>query len=205
MRFKLVLAALLTLSTLPVFSQVAPAAKVGGLPLGVGVGFVNYDTDYYKPDLPYWSGRMSGVSVWADYTLFHGLGVEVEGNSIFAGKPTPYVPSGQTIYGSLKEETLQGGIFYKYHQVFGVRPYVKILGGGGRIDFPDTDPYYTSENCGVYTLGGGIEYKVWRTLYVRGEYEHQTWKGFRSGSQGLDPNGLNVGATYYLRGIHRHN
>lgn len=206
MRSKLVLAALLTLTTLPVFSQVAPAAKISGLPLGVGVGLVDYDTDYYRPYLPYWSGRMIGISAWADYSIFHGLGVEVEGASIFANKPTPrvYGVTGATFYGSLKEETVQGGFIYKYHPVYHVRPFVKALGGVGRIDFPDIDPFYTEENAGLFSVGGGLEYPVWRNLNIRGQYEYQWWRGFRSGSQPLHPNGLTVGATYYLRGVHRH-
>ena len=48
MRSKLVLAALFTLTSLPAMCQVAPAAKIGGLPLGVGGGISDYDTDYYR-------------------------------------------------------------------------------------------------------------------------------------------------------------
>jgi opacity protein-like surface antigen len=206
MRSKLVLAALLTLSTLPVLGQVAPAAKISGLPLGVGFGLTDYDTDYYRPDLPYWSGREIGISAWADYSIWHGFGVEAEGTSIFAGKPTPRPPfAGETIYGSgPKELTGQGGIIYKYHPIFHLRPFVKGLGGIGKIDFPSTNPYYTSETSALYSAGGGFEYKVWRTLNVRAEYEYQWWKGFRSGSQTLNPAGFTIGATYYLRGVHRH-
>jgi Outer membrane protein beta-barrel domain len=201
MRSKLVLAALLTLTTMPVVAQVAPAAKISGLPLGVGAGFTDYDTDYYRPDLPYWSGRMIGISAWADYSIFHGLGVEVEGTSIFANKPTPF---GTNITGSLKEQTVQGGIIYRYHPVYKIRPFAKALGGIGKIDFPSTNPFYTSETSGLYSFGGGIEYKAWRTLYLRGQYEYQWWKGFRSGTQSLNPSGFSIGATYYLRGVHRH-
>jgi opacity protein-like surface antigen len=203
MRLKLVLAALLACGTLPISAQVAPAVKIGGLPLGVGAGFSDYDTDYYRPDLPYWSGRMVGVSAWADYNLFHGLGVEAEGTSIFGNKPKSFLPADE-IVGSLKEESIQGGVIYKYHTVYKVRPFVKFLGGEGRIDFPSTNPFYTYENTGVLTAGGGLEYRFWRNLSARGQYEYQWWVGFRSGSQSLNPSGFTLGATYYLRGIHRH-
>lgn len=204
MRSKLVLAALIALTSLPAISQVAPAARIGGLPLGIGGGISDYDTDYYRPNLPYWSGRMVGVSAWADYSIFHGLGIEVEGNLTLAGKPKPFALAGETIYGSLKEETVQGGIIYKYHPVYHLRPFAKVVGGIGRIDFPSTNPFYTYENSGLYSVGGGVEYKAWRTIYLRGQYEYQWWKGFRSGSQPLNPSGFSAGATYYLRGIHRH-
>jgi hypothetical protein len=204
MRSKLVLAALFSLTTLPVIAQVAPAAKISGLPLGVGAGISDYDTDYYYPDLPYWSGRMIGVTAWADYDVFHGLGVEVEGTSLFANKPTPYTDTGVKTTGNLKEQTIQGGIIYRYHSVYRVRPFVKVVGGVGSIDFPSTNPFYTSETSGLFSAGGGIEYKLWRNLYARGEYEYQWWKGFRSGSQPLNPNGATAGVTYYLRSVHRH-
>jgi len=205
MRSKLVLAALAILSTIPVFAQVAPAARIHGPPLGVRLSISNYDTDYYRPELPYWSGRMTGISAWANYNLFHGLGVEVEGNSLFANKPTPRSPiAGIKVYGNLKEQTVQGGIIYRYHPIFHIRPFVKALGGIGQVDFPSTNPFYTSETSGLYSVGGGAEYRVWKTIYLRGQYEYQWWKGFRSGSQPLNPQGLTVGATYYLRGIHRH-
>ncbi len=206
MRSKLVLAVLLFLSTLPALSQVAPAARVRGIPLGVGVGLTDFDTDYYRPYLPYWSGRMIGISVWADYSIFHGLGVEAEGTSIFGNKPKPVNPfnPGAVFYGSVKEETAQGGFIYRYHTVYHVRPFVKGIGGLGRIDFPSENPGYTSENSGLYTLGGGLESKVFQNIFVRGQYEYEHWTGFRRGTQSLNPSGFTIGATYYLRGEHRH-
>jgi opacity protein-like surface antigen len=203
MRSKLVLAALLTLSALPVFSQVAPAVKINGIPLGVGVGLVDYDTDYYRPYLAEWSGRMIGVSAWANYSVFHGFGVEVEGTTIFANKPPAHVPAGEIAYGSVKEETLQGGIIYKFHEHYKLHPYLKAMGGGARVNFPSVNPYYTLEDAGLFSASGGVEYRAWRNVFVRGQYQYQWWKGFRGGS-GFNPQGFTVGATYYLRGVHRH-
>ena len=203
MRSKLVLAALLTLTTLPLFSQVGPAVKISGVPLGVGVGLVDYDTDYYRPYLADWSGRMIGVSVWANYPVYRGFGVEAEASSIFANKPKPVVPNGEISYGSVKEEVAQGGIIYKFHETHKLHPYLKAMGGFGRVNFPNVDPFYTSENAGVYSAAGGVEYKAWRTIFIRGQFEYQWWKGFR-GNEGFNPAGFTVGATYYLRGVHRH-
>jgi len=203
MRSKLVLAALLALGVLPGRAQVAPTVKISGIPLGVGGGLSDYDTDYYRPDVPHWSGRMTGASVWVDYTVFHGLGVEVEGTSIFGGNPKPSVPAGLTAYGKLKEESVQGGLIYKYRPVHKVRLFAKMIGGIAKVDFPDTDPYYTEEDAGMFTAGGGLEYPVWRTLFVRGQYEYQWWRGFRA-AENLNPSGFTIGATYYLRGIHKH-
>jgi opacity protein-like surface antigen len=204
MRSKLVLAAILILSALPAVTQVAPAVKIGGLPLGVGVGVTDFDTDYYRPYIPEWSGRMVGISAWGDYSIFRGFGVEVEATSLFSGAPTPKAKANQTVYGNVKEQNVQAGVIYRYHPVFRMRPFAKFLGGIGEVDFPNRDPFYTSETSSLFSAGGGIEYPIWRTLYVRGQYEYQWWKGIRSGTQTLDPNGFTIGATYYLRGVHRH-
>ena len=200
MRSKLFLAALLFLATLPVAAQVAPAVNVGGLPLGIGVGLSDYDTDYYKPYLPNWSGRMIGLSAWADYNIFRGLGVEAEGTDIFANEPTPtdYVP---LVSKDLNEKAIKGGVIYKYHTVFKVRPYVKGLIGISKINFPSNN-LYTNDTYTVEALGGGIEYRAWRSVFIRADYEWERWPKFRQSE--LNPNGFTVGATYYLRGVHRH-
>jgi opacity protein-like surface antigen len=190
MRSKLVLAALLTLLTLPGFAQVAPAVKIGGLPLGFGVGINDYSLDYGP------GRRMLGVSAWGDYSLFHGLGIEVEGMSIFADRPSEIQPQ-------MKQNSIKGGIIYKAHPVLGIHPYAKFLGGIGEIYFPSRNPFYTQDSFTTYAAGGGGEYRVWKTLFVRADYEYQFYENFL-GKGTLNPNGVTVGATYYLRGIHRH-
>jgi hypothetical protein len=189
MRSKLVLAALLTLSTLPVFAQVAPAVRIGGLPLGVGGGVSDYSLDYGP------GRRMVGISAWADYNLFHGLGVEAEGTTIFADKPA--------VLTRMRQDTIKGGGIYKPHAIFGVHPYAKFLIGIGSIDFPSHNPLYTHDTYLMYAPGGGAEYRVWKTLYARGDYEYQFWRQYQ-GPRYLNPNGYTIGATYYLRGVHRH-
>jgi opacity protein-like surface antigen len=189
MRSKLVLAALITLATLPVFAQVAPAVKVGGLPLGVGAGVSDYSLDFGP------GRRMIGVSAWADYNLFHGLGIEAEGTSIFANKPD--------VLTRMKQNTIKGGAIYRARPFFGIRPYAKGLVGLGRIDFPSRNPLYTHDTFTMYAAGGGAEYRIWKTLFARGDYEYEFWPKVL-GPHTLNPNGYTIGATYYLRGIHRH-
>jgi hypothetical protein len=190
MRSKLVLAALLFLSTLPVLGQVAPAARIRSIPLGVGVGITDYSLDYGP------GRRMLGVSAWADYSIFRGLGIEAEGTDIFADRPDAL--------SRMKQQTIKGGVIYRYHSIFHVRPYGKFLYGLGSIDFPSRNPLYTHDTYSLWAAGGGLEYKTWRTLYVRGDYEFQNWLDFRGGKT-LNPNGFTIGATYYLRGVHGHN
>jgi len=189
MRSKLVLAALLSLSTLPVFAQVAPAVKIGGLPLGIGGGVSDYDLDYGP------SRRMLGASAWFDYNLFHGIGIEAEGQYIDFDRPA--------VLTRMKQEAIKGGVIYRTRQVLGIRPYVKGLVGLAKIQFPSRNPLYTEDDFTMYAVGGGAEYKVWKTLFARVDYEYQFWPNV-FGPRTLDPNGYTFGATYYLRGIHRH-
>jgi opacity protein-like surface antigen len=190
MRSKLLLASLFILSTLPVFAQVAPAAKVNGLPLSVGFGVSDYDLDY-----GHW-GRMIGLNATVDYDVFHGLGIEAEGTSIFLDKPAGLV--------RMKQDTIKGGAIYKYHPVFHIKPFVKGLVGLSSIDFPSHNPLYTHDTYSMFALGGGAEYRVWKTLYIRGDYEYQWWPNFQ-GPRALNPNGFTIGGEYYLRGLYRHN
>jgi opacity protein-like surface antigen len=190
MRSKLVLAVLITFSTLPVFAQVAPAVKIGGLPLGVGAGVSDYSLDYGP------GRRMIGISAWADYNLFHGLGIEAEGTSIFADKPD--------VLTRMRQDTIKGGAIYKARPFFGIRPYAKGLVGLGSLDFPSRNPFYTHDTFTMYAVGGGAEYRVWKTLFARVDYEYQFWPKVFGSPHTLDPNGYTFGATYYLRGIHRH-
>jgi opacity protein-like surface antigen len=138
---------------------------------------------------------MIGVSAWADYNVFHGLGIEAKGTSIFADKPE--------VLTRMKQDSLMGGLIYKYHAVFRVRPLVSAAGGVGSIDFPDRNPLYTHDTFSTYALSGGGEFRTWNTLTIRASYDYQFWLNYH-GKHTLNPNGVTIGATYYLRGIHHH-
>jgi opacity protein-like surface antigen len=190
MRSKIALAALFILSTLPVCAQVAPAAQIRGLPLSVGFGVSDYGIDYGQ------GRRMLGLNATADYDIFHGLGIEAEGTDIFIDKPDSLARE--------KQESIKGGIIYKYHPVFHLKPYAKGLIGLGRSDFSTHNPLYYQDTFTVVAVGGGAEYRVWKSLYIRADYEYQWWKDYL-GPRSLNPNGVTVGAEYYLRGLYRHN
>jgi opacity protein-like surface antigen len=123
------------------------------------------------------------------------LGIEAEGTSIFADKPQ--------VLTRMRQDTFKGGVIYKTRPFFGIRPYAKGLAGIGSLDFPSHYPTYTHDTFSVYAAGGGAEYRIWKTLFARGDYEYQFWPQVL-GSKTLDPQGYTIGATYYLRGVHRH-
>ena len=173
----------------PARAQVQPSVKISGLPLGVGGGISDYSLDYGP------GRRMLGFSGWADYELFHGLGIEAEGTAILFDKPSSLQ--------RMKQDTIKGRAIYRARPFWGVRPYVKALIGIGSIDFPSANPLYTHDTYTVEALGGGVEYRVWNTVYVRGDYEYQIWNQYH-GPHNLTPNGFTIGATYYFRKVHKH-
>jgi opacity protein-like surface antigen len=146
---------------------------------------MDYDIDY-RP-----GSRMLGISAWGDYSLFHGLGLEVEGTALSFSDPT-------RVYG-FSQYAIKGGPIYKTRSIFGIHPYAKALFGvtDGNFFLAST-PGYTNDDFITYSYGGGIEYKAWRNLYVRADYEYEFEQKYLS-LHDLNPNGVTIGATYYLR------
>jgi opacity protein-like surface antigen len=184
MRSKLVLAVLVFFSLLPAIAQVKPAANVGGIPLGIGVGLMDYDIDYRN------GARMLGVSVWGDYSLLRGLGLEIEGTAIdFAAPPHIY---------DFSQYTIKGGPIYKAHPILGIHPYAKALFGVTDANFiVHSVPGYTNDDFVTYSYGGGLEYRAWKNLFVRADYEYE-FEHYYLSFRDLNPNGVTIGATYYL-------
>jgi opacity protein-like surface antigen len=191
MRLKFVLAALFLAATsaLPAIAQVVPSATRGGLPLEVGGAYSMYYTD--------WSGNISGPTVWVEWThlpFIHGLGLEAEGRDLNYGR-TGSTPT-------LRMDTAEGGAIYRWRHFHRFDPYIKFDGGIGSIDFPDPKiPYYTHDTRTVYAPGGGGEFRVFRNVWVRGDYEYQMWPDFIRGHT-LDPTGFTIGAVYDLGHLH---
>jgi opacity protein-like surface antigen len=191
---KLTLALLFVALAVPAFSQVAPAATEGGLPLTVGVGISDYDVDFCC------GSRMVGISAYVDWDLFvlpgplKNLSIQAEGNDINYGRPARLQTEPQ-----LRQDTGLGGVKYTYRHFRNLQPYGKFLVGIGSIDFPNYyDPYYTHDTFTVIAPGGGVEYRVWRGVWVRGDYEYQFWE-HTFGPRDLTPQGFTIGGSYHFR------
>ena len=191
MRIKVSLVAIFIASCIAVGSgtralaQVAPSARVGGLPIGIGIGFSSYDIDYGNL-------RMEGPVARASLGLFHGIGIDASARSIFMFTPSQLTRMQQT--------TLLGGVYYEAPLMFHVRPFVRYAGGLGIIEFPSYNPAYTRDSYTVTAPSGGVEIPLREKLYLRAEYEYQFWKQYH-GPNDLTPNGFTLGVTYYLSGM----
>jgi opacity protein-like surface antigen len=187
--FKLIFAALLVAAVLPAHSQVTPAANQGGVPIVVGAGFSDFSIDWGPGQ------RMEGISAWVDWypnrlpAVLNGLGIEAEGRDIDFGRPAS-IPK-------MRQDTGVGGAIYDWNRFRNFRPYAKYLVGIGSIDFPPAGTY-SHDTFLVLSPGAGVEYRAWRHIWIRGDYEYQYWH-HTFGLHDLNPNGFTVGASYDFR------
>lgn len=213
----------------PVFSQVIPAGEEEGMPLSIGVGGSSFHMDWGH-DYNGHRRPIYGATLWIDWHFTHlprylsGLGFEAiardasKWGPIELSKGYPDYncqggtlpqdcqpnPSGQ------REDTAEGGAIYTWRRYAKLHPYGKFLIGFGSMDFPAGDAYnkngspYTHDTRTVYAPGGGLEYRISRTVDIRADYEYQFWPYFLGNPHPLNPQGYSVGATYSFMPYHRH-
>jgi opacity protein-like surface antigen len=195
MSLKYLLAALLFTSAIPAISQVAPAATSGGFPLVVGAGVSDYDVDWGH-------GRMEGGTLWIDYapslrpSFLNGLGIEAEARDISIGHSN-------TQPANFRQDTAGGGPIYSWRHFRNFRPYAKYLWYFGSFDFRSDDPNYNHDTRVVRAPGGGFDYRVFRHIWVRADYEYQSWPNLFRKVNALNPQGFTLGAVYDFRRARR--
>lgn len=195
MRFKLAVASILApffvAAAPPMFSQVAPAATQGELPLVVGAGFSNYNIDFGA------GRREDGGTVWADWTIrqmpriLQGVGVTLEARDI-----SLHPPAGMSYF---QYDTAGGGVIYHYLHPRNIHPYAKGLEEFGNIDF-GVGPGYSHDTRNFLAIGGGADFHAWRNVWVRADYEYQIWRGLFGRGHALTPNGFTIGPQYDFGG-----
>jgi len=192
MRLKLALIGLFLSAASAAYPQIAPSATQGGFPLSVGFGYSNFYTD--------WSRYESGLTTWLDWDLDHiprrleGLGLEAQARDLYFDR-TGDNPN-------LSEYTLGGGPVYRWRHYRRFQPYGKVVFSLGHITFNNKPgDYYTHDTRTVTAPGGGASYRMWRNVWVRGEYEYQMWPDFLH-HHTFNPKGLSVGVSYDLGHLH---
>jgi len=199
MRFKLLVPPILTVSLLlaavPVFSQVSAPYQSKGFPIAIGAGASSWDPDWGQ-------GRMLGITAWADWypsqlpPNLRGLGIEVEGRDVRYDRhlqPDNSDPerSGQA---NTTEDTIGGGPIYSWRLFKNFHPYIKFIYSVGSVDFISPSPTYSHDTRAVMAPGGGLEYRVFRQLFARADYEYQDWGPLLGNT--LTPQGITVGFNY---------
>jgi hypothetical protein len=156
-------------------AQSEPTA-VKRLDLKVGGSFATANSDY--------GGRYSGGAAYINADFLPYLGVEGEFH---------FVKDSANLY----EKTYEvGGRYYRTYRKF--VPYAKVMYGRGIFNFPALpDGFRPNLAYNLAAVGIGVDYKVKRYLYVRGDWEYQNWFGFQNSS--LSPSILTIGAAYHFR------
>lgn len=171
----------------PASGQVAPAyQRQKTWPISVGVGLSNYAVDEGH-------GRMYGGTFWVDWlpgflpSSLHGLGLEVEARDISLNRSSSQP--------NAREDTAQGGPIYEWLHYDNFHPYAKFLYGQGSIDFIGSSTY-AHDTRSFWALGGGFEYRLYRQLWLRADYEHQRWQPLLGSNFIFKPQGFTVGVAY---------
>lgn len=140
-------------------AQASESANAGNAFVWAGVG----GSGYY---LQYGERKNLGVTAWVDADTIRHFGVEAEGR---------WLEYHQTA--NVHVETyLIGG---RYHFNVGrTQPYVKVLLGDGRFNFPYN---YAYGNYFVLAPGGGVDYRISRHWSARADVEVQRWPQFTFG------------------------
>jgi len=186
----LIFAALVACAVPPMHAQSVPAAWERTLPLAAGGGISDFDVDWGK-------SRMMGVAAWVDYfprwlpTRLQGLGIEAEARDLNFGRPS-------TLPSNFRLTTGGGGAIYTWRHFRDFRPYAKFLGSFGSLDFKVKNPAYTHDTRTVTTAGAGFEYRAYRNIWVRADYEYQFWPQLFQHKQTLDPQGITIGGSYHF-------
>ena len=179
-----------------VHAQTVPAATEGNLPLAVGAGFSGYNPDYGH-------GHLLGGTLWIDYTpnrvphLLRGIGIEAEARDLNYGRSATQPPD-------LREDVASGGLIYSWPHYRKFRPYGKFLMGFGNADEENKLGLKYHDSRTVTSFGGGLEYRAFKSVWVRGDYEYQVWPDFFKHANPaipaglLNPQGFTVGAMYHF-------
>jgi hypothetical protein len=199
MQRKSAIAIFFLMASLPLFSQVMESAKGGGMQQWtIGSGF-----SYFSPD--YGSAHLAGGTLWLDETpammpqFLRGLSIDFEARDLSLDRSPNYA--------GLRLDTAGGGLIYRWTRFGKVRPYTKFTEGLGNLDYMTA--YGTGKmhryNSGreVSGMGGGVEIRAYRAVWVRADYEYQYWPDFwiskaTPDGAALNPQGLTLGAIYHF-------
>jgi hypothetical protein len=194
---RLSLAAFFISAALPGFSQVVPAATQRSWPIEIGGGLSYFGThivnhQYPSAVYPELKGNLLGPR------RLYGLGIEAEGRKLSWDN--------SSVDPLLKENTGAGGPIYMWRHYRNFHPYGKFLLGFGGIDFYGTYPG-CKHDCNhdsdtFYDPGGGAEYRIRGSLWVRGDYEYELWTKFgQPANKTIYPKGFTFGVSYDMRGF----
>jgi hypothetical protein len=173
--------ALVLLAARTVHAQSLPTATGPGTYVIVGGTFSGFEAQYGKQ-------AITGASVYLDSNLYWRYGFETEARRMV------YPKFGES------QTTLLAGPKWSF-RAQGLVPYVKLLAGGGRFEFPYG---YGRGDYFVVAPGAGVDLRLGEKIRLRLlDVEYQDWTGFTFGS--LYPYGISTGISLQVYGTSRTN
>jgi hypothetical protein len=162
-------------------AQALPTATGPGTYIIVGGTLSGFQSDYGKQTI-------TGASAYVDSNLFWRYGVETE------ARWSVYPNFGE------RQSTLLAGPRWSF-RAKGLVPYVKLLAGGGRFDFPYG---YGHGNYFVVAPGAGVDLRLGEKIRLRLiDVEYQEWPRFSFGL--IHPYGVSAGLSFQLFGASQTN
>jgi hypothetical protein len=175
-------------------AQAAPSASEARLPLSIGAGFSGYSPDQGR-------GHLFGETLWIDYfpsrmpELLRGLGIEAEARRLSYGQSSSEPDD-------LRQDMAGGGVIYSWRRFCNFRPYGKFFGEYGDTSVKRGNLGRWHDSRTVIAMGGGMEFRVSQSVWVRADYEYQRWPDmiFKNGkpAAAIHPQGFTVGAMYHF-------
>jgi opacity protein-like surface antigen len=167
--------------------QVMHSAEQGNIPVQFYAG-----GSYWKSN---WNTHpMFGYVALGDVQLpfegkLKGLGVEFEyRDARFRRSQQP---------NNYRERTIGGGPIYSVPFRNRFRFTGKYLLEYGMMDFTLPQyPTYTYDTRTVMAFGGGAQYRLTKSMWVRTNYEYQFWQPMFSTTKRPTPNGIDFGISY---------
>ncbi|MGD0800059.1 MAG: outer membrane beta-barrel protein [Terracidiphilus sp.] len=196
----LILAVLFVCAAYSALAQTAPAATESRFPLAIGAGLSDYNTALDGQNY-----RLLGGTLWIDYSLIHvpsflrGIGIEAEARDLNLDHKNKTQPN-------LRQDTAEGGLIYAWPHFRNLHPYGKFFAGYGNLDYNGrpNEVYLNHDSTNFLAAGGGLDYRVVGGLWVRADYEYQSWPNMprNTGKTGLKktnyPQGFTIGALYHF-------
>lgn len=167
----------------------SPAGGERRIPFAIGAGLSNFDIDWGRAHGK--ERRMVGVTGWFDWSppdpkgFLKGISMEIEGRNVNYGHPSS-LPQ-------MHQYTFAGGALYSWRLNRPIHPYAKYLLGMGNTNSPSN---YTNL---ILAPGAGLSCRIYKNVWVRGDYEYQFWPNFYGRPHALNPNGFTISTAYDFR------
>ena len=192
MSAKLAVAVAVLLSSISSLAQVAPAASKGrGLPVKVNFS-AGAGMDYLSGDFGGGHINRWGPTAWVTATMWHCLGLNVEGHSMILG--------GNDLASNYKLFVGEGGLMCTMGYWGRFQPIYKAELGFASLSQPGNGTANHHATYGTWAVGGGAEYHLGGHWWTRADYTYEALPNFHSGitnkNHTLNPRGISVGATY---------